>query len=281
MRIARIETADGPRMAVLESDTSARLLDARESTDLARRAPDADGLRRLLTDEMAEVGRLLAPASDPRKVVAIGLNYVDHAAEVDMKLPSEPLVFAKFPSSIVGPGEPIEWSEGLTTTVDYEAELAVVIGRPARRVSPERALDHVLGYTCLNDVSARDLQFADGQWVRGKSLDTFCPIGPWLVTGDEIPDPSRLRVRCTIDGEVLQDGPTSDLIFSVPELISRLSFAFTLEAGDVIATGTPPGVGWSRDPKRFLRDGEEVAVEIDGIGQLANPVRVLTATPAT
>jgi 2-keto-4-pentenoate hydratase/2-oxohepta-3-ene-1,7-dioic acid hydratase in catechol pathway len=274
MRIARIEMAGGPRMAVLESETSARLLDAVETTDLARRAPDADSMRALLTDDIVPVGRLLSPASDPRKVVAIGLNYVDHASEVEMKLPSEPLVFAKFPSSIVGPDELIEWSEELTTTVDYEAELAVVIGRPARRVAPERALDHVLGYTCLNDVSARDLQFGDGQWVRGKSLDTFCPIGPWLVTTDEIPDPAALRIRCTIDGEVLQDAPVSDLIFSVPELIARLSHAFTLEPGDVIATGTPPGIGWSRDPKRFLRDGEEVAVEIDGIGRLANRTRV-------
>lgn len=277
MRIARIDTHDGPRMAVLESDTSARLLDAVESTDLARRAPDADAVRGLLTDEVVPVRRLLAPLSDPRKIVAIGLNYLDHAAEVEMKLPSEPLVFAKFPSSLVGPDEGIEWSAELTQTVDYEAELALVIGRRTRRVTPERALEHVLGYTCLNDVSARDLQFGDGQWVRGKSLDTFCPVGPWLVTADEVPDPAALRIRCTIDGEVLQDASVSDLIFSVPELIARLSHAFTLEPGDVIATGTPPGIGWSRDPKRFLRDGEEVAVEIDGIGRLANRVHVLTA----
>ena len=281
MRIARIDTADGPRMSVLESDHTARMLDARESTDLARRAPDAEAVLGLLGDEVVSVGRFRAPVSDPRKIVAIGLNYVDHAAEVEMKLPAEPLVFAKFPSSIVGPGEPIEWPEDLTSTVDYEAELAVVIGRPARHVSAERALEHVLGYTCLNDVSARDLQFGDGQWVRGKSLDTFCPIGPWVVTADEIADPSQLRIRCTVDGEVLQDAPVSDLIFSVEELIARLSRAFTLEAGDVIATGTPPGVGWSRDPKRFLRDGEEVAVEIDGIGRLANRVRVLTGSAAS
>jgi 2-keto-4-pentenoate hydratase/2-oxohepta-3-ene-1,7-dioic acid hydratase in catechol pathway len=281
MRIARIDTPGGPRMAVLESGTSARLLDARESTELARRAADAAGVRALLTDEVVPVGRLLAPVSDPRKIVAIGLNYVDHAAEVEMKLPSEPLVFAKFPSSIAGPDQPIEWSEDLTKTVDYEAELAVVIGRAARHVTPERALEHVLGYTCLNDVSARDLQFGDGQWVRGKSLDTFCPIGPWLVTVDEVPDPAALRIRCTIDGEVLQDAPVSDLIFSVPELIARLSHAFTLEPGDVIATGTPPGIGWSRDPKRFLRDGEEVAVEIDGIGRLANRARVVTTAPVS
>ena len=277
MRIARIDRPDGPRMAVLESDTSARLLDARDSSELAGRAPDADRVRALLTGEVVPVGRLLSPVSDPGKIVAIGLNYVDHAAEVEMKLPSEPLVFAKFPSSIAGPDDPIEWSEELTNAVDYEAELAVVIGRPARRVAPERALEHVLGYTCLNDVSARDLQFGDGQWVRGKSLDTFCPIGPWLVTADEIPDPGLLRISCTIDGEVLQDASVGDLIFSVPELIARLSHAFTLQPGDVIATGTPPGIGWSRDPKRFLSDGEEVAVEVDRIGRLANRARVITA----
>lgn len=279
MRIARLDTPGGPRMAVLQSDTSARLLDAGGSSELARRAGDAAGVRALLTDEVVPVGRLLSPVSDPRKIVAIGLNYVDHAAEVEMKLPSEPLVFAKFPSSIAGPDDPIEWSEELTTTVDYEAELAVVIGRPARRVAPERALEHVLGYTCLNDVSARDLQFGDGQWVRGKSLDTFCPIGPWVVTVDEVPDPAALRIRCTIDGEVLQDASVGDLIFSVPELIARLSQAFTLEPGDVIATGTPPGIGWSRDPKRFLRDGEEVAVEIDGIGRLANRAQIIATAP--
>lgn len=280
MRIARIDTPDGPRMAVLESDDTARLLPVAQSTELARRAPDADALRALLTETVVPVGRLRSPVSDPAKVVAIGLNYVDHAAEVAMELPKQPLVFAKFPSSIIGPGDAIEWSTELTTQVDYEAELALVIGRSARRVTPERALDHVLGWTCLNDVSARDLQFGDGQWVRGKSLDTFCPIGPWVVTRDELPDLAGRRVRCTIDGEVLQDGSVDDLIFGVEELIARLSHAFTLEPGDVIATGTPPGIGWSRDPKRFLRDGEEVAVEIDGIGRLANPIRVLQPAAA-
>jgi 2-keto-4-pentenoate hydratase/2-oxohepta-3-ene-1,7-dioic acid hydratase in catechol pathway len=277
MRIVRIATETGPSMAVLEDDRTAALLDARSSTELARRAGRPEDVGALLTGVTRPVERLLAPVSDPGKIVAIGLNYVDHAAEVEMQLPRDPLVFAKFPSSIVGPDAVIEWGEDVTTTVDYEAELAVVIGRAARRVPAERAVDHVLAYTCLNDVSARDLQFGDGQWVRGKSLDTFCPIGPWLVTADDIQDLRDLRIRCTIDGEVLQDAFLSDMIFSVQELISRLSRAFTLEPGDVIATGTPPGVGWSREPKRFLRDGEQVAVEIDRIGRLVNPVRVVPA----
>ncbi|MCI0581314.1 MAG: fumarylacetoacetate hydrolase family protein [Chloroflexi bacterium] len=218
--------------------------------------------------------RLLAPLAAPGKVVAIGLNYVDHVAESKATIPAEPLVFAKFPSSIVGPGEAITWDPGLTDGVDFEAELGVVIGRPARRVPAERALEHVFAYTCLNDVSARDLQFRDGQWVRGKSLDSFCPIGPWLVTADEIPDPQALAITCEVSGERLQSASTADMIFGVAELIARLSHSFTLEAGDLIATGTPPGVGWFREPRRVLRDGDDVVVSIERVGRLSNPVRV-------
>ncbi len=221
----------------------------------------------------------LAPLPHPGKIVAIGLNYIDHAAEAAMTLPPEPLVFAKFPSSIVGPGEAIAFDRGLTDAVDFEAELGVVIGRRARDVRVEDALDHVFGYTCLDDVSARDLQFSDGQWVRAKSLDTFCPIGPWIVTADEVPDPQRLAISCTVSGEVLQAASTGDMIFGVAELIARLSRSFTLEPGDLIATGTPPGVGWFRTPRRLLRDGDEVVVEIGGIGRLSNPVRT-TGRPA-
>ena len=159
--------------------------------------------------------------------------------------------------------------------VDYEAELAVVIGRTARNVPVETALDHVLGYTCLNDVSARDLQFADGQWVRGKSLDTFCPLGPWLVTADEIPDPGALRLRCLVNDEVLQEAMTSEMVHGVPELIAFCSRFMTLEPGDIIATGTPAGVGVFRQPPRFLGDGDVVVVDIDGVGRLTNPCRVI------
>jgi len=218
--------------------------------------------------------RLATPLPHPGKVVAVGLNYADHASEGNVSLPAEPLLFAKFPSSIIGPGEAITWDPGLTDAVDYEAELAVVIGRRARNVSLAEALDHVFGYTCLNDVSARDLQFRDGQWVRGKSLDTFCPIGPWIVTADEIPDPGALRIECEVSGEVLQAASTADLIFDVAQLVSYISHSFSLEPGDVIATGTPPGVGYFRDPQRLLGDGDEVVVRIERIGELRNPVRL-------
>lgn len=219
--------------------------------------------------------RLLAPISTPRKIVAVGLNYADHAAEAKVAAPAEPLVFTKFSSAIIGPDDAIEWDRRLTDGVDYEAELGVVIGRTARHVPIERALDHVYAYTCVNDVSARDLQFGDGQWVRGKSLDSFCPIGPWLVTADEIPDPQALAVSCTVSGETLQAGSTADMFFGVAELISRLSRSFTLEPGDLVATGTPPGVGWFRQPRRLLHNGDEVVVEIERIGKLRNAVWVI------
>ena len=217
--------------------------------------------------------QLLAPVPRPGKVVAIGRNYREHVAEEQAEPPPAPLVFAKWPSSIVGPGADISWDPGLTQQVDYEAELAVVIGRTARRVSIADALDHVLGYTCLNDVSAREIQFGDGQWVRGKSLDTFCPMGPALVTADEIGDPQDLAICCKVGDEVVQDSRTSRMYFSVAQIISYLSRSFTLEPGDVIATGTPGGVGVFRDPPRFLGDGDRVTVEIERIGRLENTCR--------
>jgi len=216
---------------------------------------------------------LLAPVPRPGKVVAIGRNYREHANEEGVEPPSAPLVFSKWPSSVVGPGADIRWDPELTGQVDYEAELAVVIGRTARNVTEGAALDHVLGYTCLNDVSARDLQFGDGQWVRGKSLDTFCPMGPILVTADELTDPQDLAITCRVGDELLQDSRTSQMYFGVATIISYLSRSFTLEPGDVIATGTPAGVGAFRDPPRFLADGERVMVEIEGIGALVNTCR--------
>jgi 2-keto-4-pentenoate hydratase/2-oxohepta-3-ene-1,7-dioic acid hydratase in catechol pathway len=216
---------------------------------------------------------LLAPLPRPGKVVAIGRNYKEHADEEGVDPPTAPLVFAKWPSSVVGPGADIRWDPELTAQVDYEAELAVVIGRTARNVSQADALDYVLGYTCLNDVSARDLQFGDGQWVRGKSLDTFCPMGPILVTADEIGDPQALAISCRVNGELLQNANTSRMYFGVAEIISFVSRSFTLEPGDVIATGTPSGVGVFRDPPRFLADGDVVTVEIEGIGRLVNTCR--------
>ena len=192
-------------------------------------------------------------------------------------MPQRPVLFAKWPSSLIGPGEPIVLP-GFTQQVDYEAELAVVIGRRVRDVSVENALEAVSGVLCLNDVSARDLQFADGgQWTVGKSLDTFCPIGPRLVALAELGDPQQLRIRCIVNGEVLQDSTTADMIFSVAELIAFASRGVELQAGDLIATGTPPGVGFTRNPPRFLKAGDEVTVEVEGVGALTNPVE-LTAS---
>ena len=224
---------------------------------------------------------LLAPIPRPGKVIAIGRNYREHVDEEQSEAPPAPLVFAKFPSAVVGPGADITWDPALTTQVDWEAELAVVIGTTARNVAPDTALEHVLGYTCLNDVSARDLQFGDGQWVRGKSLDTFCPIGPAIVTADEIPDPQRLAIACLVDGETVQASTTARMYFGVAEIISHCSRSFRLDPGDVIATGTPGGVGVFRDPPRFLGDGSVVTVEIERIGSLTNRCRHAPAAPGT
>lgn len=218
---------------------------------------------------------LLAPVAAPQKIVAIGLNYVDHAHESGIELPKAPVAFAKMPSSLVGHDAVISYARTSSEQVDYEAELAVVIGRRARNVPVGSALDHVFGYTACNDVSARDAQFADGQWVRGKSFDTFCPLGPWIVTSDEIGDPQCLAIQCRINGELLQDGTTKDMVFGVAEIVSYLSQVMTLEPGDVIATGTPVGVGFARTPPRYLTHGDVVEVEVEGIGALRNRVEVL------
>jgi 2-keto-4-pentenoate hydratase/2-oxohepta-3-ene-1,7-dioic acid hydratase in catechol pathway len=215
--------------------------------------------------------RLLAPVPRPGKLIAIGLNYRDHAVESNMPIPERPVVFSKFTTSITGPGEPVILPE-TSAQVDYEAELAVVIGRRAKNVSRESALDYVLGYTNLNDVSARDFQFADGQWQRGKSCDTFAPMGEAIVTTDEVPDPQKLSIKLRLNGQTMQDSSTDQLIFGVPELIAFLSETITLEPGDVIATGTPPGVGFARKPPVFLKDGDVMEVEIEGLGTLRSPV---------
>jgi 2-keto-4-pentenoate hydratase/2-oxohepta-3-ene-1,7-dioic acid hydratase in catechol pathway len=262
--------ADGPR-------TIADLLAAGPDGLIALRDAAAKARIGELGQPIADAD-LLAPVPRPGKVVAIGRNYREHAEEEGVEPPAAPLIFSKWSSSVVGPGAEIRWDPGLTTQVDYEAELAVVIGRRTRRVAVADALDHVLGYTCLNDVSARDLQFGDGQWARGKSLDTFCPMGPVLVTADELGDPQDLAIRCSVDGEVLQDARTSQMYFSVAEIISHCSMAFTLEPGDIVATGTPSGVGVFRKPPRFLGEGDRVSVEIEGIGILENVCRFEAAT---
>ena len=216
---------------------------------------------------------LLAPVPRPAKVICVGLNYRDHAEETGQAIPDEPVLFSKFATSIVGPDADVVIPR-VVVQPDYEAELAVVIGRRASDVSSSEALAHVAGYTCANDVSARDLQFRSSQWLLGKAIDTFLPLGPWIVTPDEVGDPRGLTIRCAIDGDVVQDSCTDQMIFGVADLIAFISRTITLEPGDVIATGTPPGVGMARDPQRWLRDGERMTVEIDRIGTLTNRVKL-------
>lgn len=214
---------------------------------------------------------LLSPVPSPSKVICIGLNYRDHAIESGMDIPTVPMVFAKFPSSVVGPGAAIVLPED-SDQIDWEVELAIVIGSPARHVSEADALDVILGYTVSVDVSARDLQMSDGQFVRAKSYDTFCPVGPWLVTADELGDAGDLGIGLKVNGETLQDSRTSDLVFGVRELIAFLSRVGTLNPGDLILTGTPSGVGFGLKPPRYLSPGDEISAWVEGIGELTNPV---------
>ena len=214
---------------------------------------------------------LLAPVPRPPKVICVGLNYRDHAKESGMEIPKVPTIFAKFPTSVIGPGASIVLPKN-SARPDYEAEFAFVIGKGGRHIPGERWKEHVFGYTIVNDVSARDFQMATSQWMMGKTFDTFCPMGPCLVTADEIADPHALDIRMTINGEVLQHSNTRELIFRIPDLIEHLSSVFTLEPGDVVSTGTPSGVGFARKPPRFLRPGDDVVVEVEGLGALRNPV---------
>jgi 2-keto-4-pentenoate hydratase/2-oxohepta-3-ene-1,7-dioic acid hydratase in catechol pathway len=260
MRIVSYRSDEGTaRFGVVEGDT---VLDA--GTDLTRLVPGpAVGA---LADQ-----RLLAPVPRPGKVVCVGRNYAEHAAETGSPVPDEPQLFAKWSNAVVGPGVDVI-HHPITRALDYEAELVVVVGTTASRVREEDALDVVLGYTCGDDVSARDLQFGDTQWIRGKALDTFAPTGPWIVTADEIPDPQVLGLRCAVNGEIRQDDTTANMIFGVARLIAFVTEAITLEPGDLIFTGTPPGVGHGMDPPRYLAVGDHVRVEIDGIGAIEHHV---------
>jgi len=214
----------------------------------------------------------MLPIDRPGKIICVGLNYRDHAEEQGTDLPTAPLLFAKWGNTLIGPGDPIVIPP-LVTKCDYEAELGVVIGSTVRRVSAENALEAVAGYVCVNDVSARNLQFADGQWTRGKSPDTFCPVGPRLVPSDEVPDPQSLGIRATLNGETVQDSNTGNMVFGVAEIIAYVTQTVTLEPGDLIATGTPAGVGAFRKPEPlFMKPGDEITIEIDGVGSITNPV---------
>jgi len=212
-----------------------------------------------------------APVPRPGKIICVGLNYRDHAAESNMPIPERPVLFSKFSTCVIAPGEPVVIPV-TSSQVDYEAELAVVIGRRAKNVSAADAYEYILGYTAFNDVSARDFQFADGQWQRGKSCDTFAPMGQTIVTTDEIPDPQKLSIKLVLNGQTMQDSNTNQLIFGVPRLIEFITESITLEPGDVIATGTPSGVGFARKPPVFLRPGDVMQVQIEVIGELGNPI---------
>jgi 2-keto-4-pentenoate hydratase/2-oxohepta-3-ene-1,7-dioic acid hydratase in catechol pathway len=211
--------------------------------------------------ELSAVWRELFGRPYPEKIICVGLNYRAHSAEQDVEPPERPILFAKWPNTLIGADDPIVLPR-ITSQVDYEAELGVVIGDRGK----------VWGYTCINDVSARDLQFGDGQWVRGKSLDTFCPVGPALVPAELVPDPQVLSIRAVLNGDVMQNATTADMIFPVAELVAFVQEAVTLSPGDLLATGTPEGVGVFRDPPVFLGDGDEITVDIEGVGTLTNRV---------
>jgi len=215
--------------------------------------------------------KLEAPVPRPSKIICIGLNYLDHVTESGAEIPKAPLIFSKFNTCVAASEDSILLPVG-SEQVDFEAELAVVIGRRAKNIELTNAMDYVYGYTNFNDVSARDMQFADGQWQRGKSCDTFAPFGEFVATKDEIPDPHSLHIQFRLNGDTMQDSNTNQLIFKIPELIEYLSRSITLEPGDVIATGTPPGVGFARKPPIFLKDGDVCEVEIEGLGILINGV---------
>ena len=215
--------------------------------------------------------KLLAPIPRPRKLICVGLNYRDHAAETGSQIPDVPTIFNKFATAVIGPGDDIVLPK-VSKSPDYEAEFAFVVGLGGRHIAADDWQKHMFGYTMINDVSARDYQRATTQWLMGKTFDTFAPMGPWIVTADEIADPHSLDIQLEIDGEILQNSNTRELIFKIPELIAFLSSVFTLEPGDIVSTGTPAGVGVARNPQRFLRPGEEVTVRIPGIGELVNPV---------
>jgi 2-keto-4-pentenoate hydratase/2-oxohepta-3-ene-1,7-dioic acid hydratase in catechol pathway len=227
-----------------------------------------------VTDQKLAVEKLLAPII-PTDILCIGLNYREHAKESNSAIPENPMLFIKASNTLNDPGDPIPMPR-LTKEVDYECELAVVIGKTAKDVSRERALDYVLGYTCANDVSARDWQreksLGGGQFARGKSFDGFCPLGPWIVTKDEISNPNALRIKTILNGQTMQDHTTGDMIFDVPALIASLSSTMTLRPGAVILTGTPQGVGFARKPPVWMKAGDKVVIEIEKIGRLENPV---------
>lgn len=267
--IEKLEAEEGPPAGMIDliSRGPEYLAALRQVTSSAVSAESSDDA---LMTPLAKA-RLLAPIARPPKITCVGLNYADHAREQGIEAPETPVFFLKSSNTIIGPDDPIRLPPN-TEQPDYEAELAVVIGKGGSRIPPERAWEHVAGYTLLNDVTARDMQHGDKQWFRGKSCDTFAPTGPWIVTADEIPDPHVLAISLTLNGETMQDSNTSNLIHRIDFLISYLSQSLTWEPGDLISTGTPPGVGMARKPPVFIKPGDWISVSVEGIGTLTNPV---------
>jgi 2-keto-4-pentenoate hydratase/2-oxohepta-3-ene-1,7-dioic acid hydratase in catechol pathway len=285
LKIATIRLGESCAVAVIGDD------DSRLSILSGNGLRSQNGLIGLITnDPLGDIGalrkddmgpisaaKLAAPIPRPaRNIFCVGKNYAEHARELADSvfkdtLPAHPIVFSKVPETVIGPGDPIVFDPSISTAVDYEGELAVIIGKDGRNIPTAEALDHIWGYTIVNDITARDLQQRHHQWLLGKSQDGFCPMGPWAVTADEI-DPENTGVRTYVNGELRQNGNTCDLIFDIPTLIATISAGITLKSGDIIATGTPAGVGMGFDPPRYLKHGDMVRVEIDGIGALENPV---------
>ncbi len=280
MRFVTFEALNRTYAGVLAGDFVLDLAAAGFSTvlDLVKHSPVGQSqVEKLIAEapkdsryKLSDV-RLLAPIPQPRKFICVGLNYLDHAKETGAEVPKTPTIFNKFATAVIGPGDNVILPK-VSKAPDYEAELAFIIGRGGRHIAAENWADHVFGYTIVNDVTARDYQRATSQWLMGKTFDTFAPLGPWIVTADEIPDPHTLDIKLEINGEVLQNSNTRELIFKIPELVAFLSSVFTLEPGDIVSTGTPAGVGFTRKPPRFLKAGEEMVVSIEKIGELRNPI---------
>ena len=283
MRILTFEVATVRRLGARVGDKIIDLCEADPSLPKDMRSFITEGQEALAQATRAvqafeggipvEEVQIKAPIYDPEKIVCIGLNYADHAAETNNPIPAEPVVFSKFTTTLVGPNDSIPYPE-VSQKVDYEVELVAVIGKGGKNISEDDALDHVFGYTVGNDVSARDYQLEKpaGQWLLGKNFDSFCPIGPEIVTSDEVPDPHKLGIRCTVNGERLQDSSTEQLIFGIDKLVAYLSHVFTLTPGDLIYTGTPAGVGMGRTPPVWLKAGDSVVCEIDELGRLENQI---------